>query len=260
MLTEQEIRELALKIRMIAGYKMPDDAEKLFDNFHARISESPDYILRLQKPENLKWYHTHLGGIGDAQLALKTSYYHKENVRKIIDAMFAIEGLSEIVAKIDPIATIGIGHGNTIKLDSEYHSYLLSLRRCLEYVSVGLAAYFRSEVNSFRALRKALSNAVKRGDALAARLTEIHSFWLPKFDFLISNSDRRSLRDEISHYKHVPAGTFNITRRGLILVGGGEQLTGVDKTELTEFLNQRTDDVLACLKELLKTFIDAPKS
>jgi hypothetical protein len=64
------------------------------------------------------------------------------------------------------------------------------------------------------------------------------------------------VRDRIAHYEFVPAGVLNISARGFVLMGGGEEI-GLDAspTLLRDVLTRRTGELFACISELLSRFV-----
>ena len=58
----------------------------------------------------------------------------------------------ECLAKRDLVnipASTTIGLGNTLVWDFEYQAYVLSFRRCLDYLTRGIAAFFKQEFHPF---------------------------------------------------------------------------------------------------------------
>ena len=86
---------------------------------------------------------------------------------------------------------------------------------------------------------------------------------LIRFEFVLSEGDRKSLRDRISHYEYVQAGTINLSRRGFVLVGGGENLgfrrTGSVVT-LTEALDKHVTNLRGCLREMITEYVDSVRA
>lgn len=258
-----EIQELLTNIKSIAGYKSPPEIEGIFKGFHNYITNpQPAYITRLRENPKLEpWYHRHVNGIlGNTQSALACVLYHRDNLLSIERAIFELDAIQKCKNIISERSTIGIGHGNSLKLDFEYQAYILAVRRCLEYMTYGLYSYFKNHTHSFRELSGALESFVKKGNPVAIALTETHQIWRPKFNSVVADERGNSIRDRISHFEHIPAGTLNISSRGLVLVGGGEDLNlGVNSALISEILNKRTDNLVNCIKAFIDAFISAPK-
>jgi hypothetical protein len=260
---QNDIQELLSAVRGIAGYKLPQETERIFKNFHSYITNpEPDYITKLrQNPKTEYWYHRHVNGIlGNTQSALACVLHHRDNLLGIEKAIFELDVIQKCKSIISEKSIIGIGHGNSLKLDFEYQACIIAMRRCLEYMTYGFCSYLKNEINDFRTLSKTLKPFVKKGDPVAIALTKSHQIWVSKFDSIITGQHGRSIRDKISHFEHVPAGVLNLSFRGLVLVGGGESLNINNESPLlSEVLNARVNDLESCISYFIKAFIEAEK-
>jgi hypothetical protein len=167
---------------------------------------------------------------------------------------------SQVVQKLserDYVRALGNGTlalGNTLKWDFEYQAFVLAYRRCLDYLTRGLAAFFKQEFHSFRTLPKSL--AQQKPKSVADALISVHTKHRSNFDFVLSEG-RKSVRDKIAHYEWVAGGGINLTRHGFVLIGGGEALSFTQEfnsTRLTEALESRVRMLKACIDEMLTVF------
>src|ERR1700681_2601793 len=145
-------------VQAIAGYDLPQTARTAFLRFHALITSTPppEYITRWRSTPRLeKWYLAHAGGVLDnVQDALTGAYYHRDNVAEIESALLVRLERLGLKETVPPNSTVAFG--NTVKLDLEYQAFVLVARRCLDYLTRALAAYFKHDFHSFRDMPKSL--------------------------------------------------------------------------------------------------------
>ena len=155
-------------------------------------------------------------------------------------------------------STIGIG--NTRIWDFEYQAFILAYRRSLDYLARAIATYFRNDFHSFRTLGDFLLN--QKPEQVSQPLITLHTKFSPLFEFVISEGTRKSVRDKISHYEYVPVGAINLSRKGFVLMGGGEQL-GLDQNKgnmlLSEVLDTHMLNLRMCIREMMYCFVDSIK-
>ena len=83
------------------------------------------------------------------------------------------------------------------------------------------------------------------------------------FEFVLSEGNRKSLRDKISHYEYVPVGTINLSQRGFFLAGGGEELgtlNPIGTVMLSEILDGHVANLKGCIREMIYQFVDSLRS
>lgn len=253
------IGKCVVAVNEIAGIApIPDEQRYGFTRFHDYFTNpQPDWVTELRANEySLKWYLRLAGGIfSNVQGARRAVQYHLDRIIEIENEV--AEYLSHHDFSVIPK---GICHaiGNTQKLDVEYHALVLAYRRTLEYFAAGIAAYFKSDCNSFKGLPKILTRP-KNPQIITAPILQLVNEHKTRFDFVLSiENSRRSVRDTISHYEFVSAGTFNLTCDGLRLIGGGENLNfnGTPK-RLCDVLSERVGFLDTFLNETLVAFTNA---
>jgi hypothetical protein len=106
------------------------------------------------------------------------------------------------------------GFGNPRALDIEYQAFILTVRRCLDYLAGALACFFLREVDSFRTFPKSLSRT--SCPAVAAALIEAHTRHIHSLEFVLAVG-RKSVRNRIAHYEFVSAGSVNLTADGFFI-------------------------------------------
>jgi hypothetical protein len=147
-----------------------------------------------------------------------------------------------------------IGGGNAHILDAEYQAFILSCRRCLDQLVYGITQALKQEGNSFRKFAKQLRGT--KNQKLAMPILEVYELHREKFNgWLIENDEKKkSIRDQIAHYKSVRAGTLNVTARGVFVAGieGPRDLNGHTLTQVSATL---MNDTRLCFDELLSTFV-----
>jgi hypothetical protein len=100
---------------------------------------------------------------------------------------------------------------------------------------------------------------LKQGEVTQG-LISVHAKYSPLFDFVLSEGNRKSLRDKISHYEYVPVGTINLSQRGFVLAGGGEQLGlshSMGAVTLSEVLDIHVSNLKCCVREMIYRFVDS---
>jgi hypothetical protein len=245
----------------IVGYELDEVERAPFLRFHAYLNREPvpDYLARWQGSSDLqRWYHQHVDGIlGDTQNALAAVCYHRN---RLVETERAVR---DVLAAFDYRAMLGDGTlalFNTRRWDFEYHSFLLAMRRCLDYLASSFAAYFQQPFNSFRRLPKFLNRQKepsRLGVAEALRNTyDRHS---PRFAYLLSESGSRSVRDRIAHYQFVSVGCLNLNRDGLLLAGSDQPMGSRPKGEdsLETMVVRETTALRECLADFIDSFVEA---
>lgn len=241
----------------IAGFDIPSGRQAAFQRFHASISDPPPaYVTAMRStPASEKWYHRHVNGVlGDVRGALAAAHYHKDNLARIErDLLAALAGCG----LVERMGRSTMALGATRKLDFEYQAFVLACRRALDYLAGAVGAYFRTEASSFRSLPRTLRSASPA--PVAHAVVAAHGRHAAALDFIMAEG-RRSVRNRIAHYEFVSAGSINISRRGLMLVGGGEELrigAAPSGAALDEVLAARLDQLHACVDDVLASFVSA---
>lgn len=253
------IRQCFRDIEAIAGFRLTPQQRASFLRYHAYITTDPkpQYIAELRSAG--RRHHIHVNGIlGDAQNALACVYYHLTHLDQMEIAVEQVIESSGLRERLGESATAG---GNTLALDFEYQAFVLGTRRCLDYLTRGLAIYFKNDFHSFRRFDNFLAGA--NPQRVAAPLREAHGRHVANFDFVLSESERRSTRDRISHYEFVPAGVVNISKRGFVLAGGGENLlphSGSPIPTLRQVLQSHATNLQNCIDDFLDTFVAASRT
>lgn len=238
-------------ITAVAGYRLTDDRRAPFLSFHRFITSAPEptYIGRLR---GSRWYNRHVDGVlGHVQNAVACVWYHHDNLRLIEDSVARIFVGSEAQSLLGDST---IGGGNTIRWDAEYQAFVLAVRRCLDYLARAIAAYFRNDHHSFRKMPSLLNNVKPK--EVASEIRSVIETHIPAFEYVLSDGNKKSIRDLLSHYEYISAGVLNISRHGFVMAGGGEQLS-VGKWEggLGTVITGRAEHLQQCVAAVLEQFI-----
>lgn len=253
-----EIQGCLAVVKSIAGFELAAVDRQSFRYFHSYITNpQPDFITAWRAdPQLEKWYHRFVNGfLGDVQNTLACVLYHHGRLKAIESAVI------ENIEKFDYRKVIGnstMALGNTLVWDFEYQAFILAYRRCLDYLARAVCPYFRNDFHSFRTLGTFLGK-LKQGEVTQG-LISVHAKYSPLFDFVLSEGNRKSLRDKISHYEYVPVGTINLSQRGFVLAGGGEQLGLSHSTgavTLSEVLDSHVSNLKCCVREMIYRFVDS---
>jgi hypothetical protein len=142
---------------------------------------------------------------GSLREGLATTRYH-------LDRVELLEGQITAIAKAHENALFG--QGMTLGLHSrplvaEYQAFELALRRSLEYLAGGIAAYFKTEGNRIRTLHKTVAGRAPKtaSFAIIARLKASNIE-----ELIGARSGPKSVRDRLAHHESVSPGVVNIGR------------------------------------------------
>jgi len=250
----EEMRKFWGCMQETAGFHLSTAECEPFVLFHRYITEpEPPFITRWRgDPKKERWYRLLVDGVlGNVQNSFACVRYHQERARTI---EVAARSCFEKAGVKDRLGNSTVGGGNTLALDFEYQAYVLAYRRCLDQFARALAAYFRNDHHSFRHLPKLLKKA--KPTAVAEAISAVIEKRSVSFDFVLSAPGENSVRDRIAHYEFVPAGLMNISSRGFVLMGGGEELgLGASSAVLGDVLTRRTEELFGCIAELLSVLV-----
>lgn len=169
-----------------AGYRLPEDARQGFLSYHAYVASTPppSFISTWRGDAKLEhWYHRHVNGVlGNVQNAVACAFYHRDRLLHIEEAV-----LSELEKHNyqEVLGNSTVGLGNTLKWDFEYQAFVLAVRRCLDYMTRALSAYFQDKSHSFRQWPKFLGHAKPK--EVAEALLAIHLAHARRFDYVLSD-------------------------------------------------------------------------
>jgi hypothetical protein len=256
-----EIQGCLKVVDSIAGYKLGVADRQPFLYFHNYLTNpQPDFItVWREDPKQEKWYHRFANGIcGDVQNTLACVLYHYDHLVSI--ERNVMEGIEKFnYRKALKNSTMALG--NTLVLDFEYQAFILALRRCLDYLARAISTYFRNDFHSFRRFGEFLQK--QNRPLVTKRLIELHVKYNAAFEFVLSDGERKSVRDKISHYEYVPAGCINLSQRGFMLIGGGEELGFSGKNSsvlLSEVLQRHVSNLRNCIRELINAYVDGMRA
>ena len=242
-------------VESITGYTLKEFDRTPFLNFHEYITNpQPDFITNWRNdPAQEKWYHKFTNGIlSDVQNTFACVLYHYDHIINMEQAV--IKGIKKYNYK-NVLKSSTFVIGNTLALDFEYQAFILAVRRCLDYLARAISAYFKNDFHSFRKFGEFLKK--KDSPLLTKHLIDLHAQYIEKFEFVLSKGDRKSVRDQISHYGYISAGCINLGQKGLILAGGGEKLGPAGKDTSVVLLSTALQKHMANLRSCVRCFITA---
>lgn len=252
-----EIQGCLSVVESVAGYKLSASDRQPFLYFHSYLTNpQPEFITTWRNDSSQeKWYHKFVNGVlGDVQNTLACVLYHH-------DRLMAIErDVMEGIEKYNYRQVLGnstVALGNTLIWDFEYQAFILAVRRCLDYLARAVSAYFKNDFHSFIRLGNFLGKQNK--PLVTTRLIELHGKYSAEFDFVLSEGNRKSIRDKISHYEYVPVGCINLSQRGFMLAGGGEELGIGGKNgsaTLSEVLQRHITNIRSCIRDFINAYVD----
>ena len=252
-----EIQGCIKAVESVTGFKLSAVDEQPFRYFDKLLtSPQPAFILAWRADPKLeKWYHRFAGGFSDVHHTMACVLYHHDRINEIETKV--IEGIEKFNYR-EVLGNSTIALGNTLIWDFEYQAFILAYRRCLDYLARAICTYFKNDFNSFRKLGDFLLKA--KPESVAYALIPVFEKYFNLFEFVLSEGNRKSVRDKITHYEYVSVGVINLNTRGLILAGGGEQI-GISKPSeaeiLSEILNRHVDNLKNCIREMIYCFVDS---
>lgn len=122
------------------------------------------------------------------------------------------------------------------------------------------ADYFKTESNSFRSLPKTIAKMAP--SEVVEAIQAAHARHVADLDYIMAEG-RKSVRNRIAHYEFVAAGVINLSRRGFVLLGGGEGLgmpRGATEARLQDVLSSRLERLHACVADMIDSFVHAARS
>lgn len=255
MFYSSEMQTCLAKVREIAGYELSAKNKTPFLTFHKFITDpQPDFISKLRADSKKEhWYHALVNGVlGNVQGSFSCLLYHQERVAQTEHALMDVLQAHDIKG-LPTNGTLSLG--GTSVLDFEYQAYVLAFRRCLDQLACSLAAFFKNKYSSFRTLPNFLGHQKPR--EVASKLAEVHAKHISNFEFVLSEGGVTSVRDRIAHYEFVQAGCFNLSTRGIVLVGGGESLNlpGSAAKTLTDTIQFKSNSLHQCITEMIDVFV-----
>ncbi|UUF15193.1 MULTISPECIES: hypothetical protein [Flavobacterium] len=248
-------------IESILGYKLSAGDKQSFLFFHNYITNpEPEFLINWKNdPTREIWYHKFSNRIlGDVQNAFPCVLYHFDKLVELEGKLFS--GIEKFNFRDAIGKNCGVGGGNTLIFDFEYQAYILAYRRCLDYLARAIGTYFMQDFNSFRKLGSFLKKLNR--PIVTEPLIKLHEKYSPCFDFVLSEGNKKSVRDIISHYEFVSVGTINLNNRGIIIASGGKNdfvLYGEKNLLLSEVLHNQVSNLKLCIREFIYIYVDSIK-
>lgn len=248
-------------IESVLGYKLSAIDKQPFLFFHNFITNpQPEFISNWRNDSKREiWYHKFTNRIlGDVQNAFPCVLYHFDKLVDLENSL--LSGVEKYNYRKIISQNSGMGGGNTLIFDFEYQAYILAFRRCLDYLARAICSYFMQDYNSFRTLGEFLKKINR--PIVAEPLITLHEKYSQNFDFVLSDGERKSVRDIISHYEFVSVGTINLSKRGIVIAGGGKNefiIYGEGNMLLSEVLQKQVSDLRLCISEFIYTYVDSIK-
>jgi hypothetical protein len=253
------LKECFQFIESILGYKLSPADRQPFLYFHSYLTDpQPRFITDWRNDSKKeKWYNKFSNRIlGDVQNAFPCVLYHYERLLNLENSLFT--GIEKFKYREMIGRNSSMGGGNTLIFDFEYQAYILAYRRCLDYLARAIGTYFIQDFNSFRKLGEHLKKLNR--PTVTESLIKVHEKYSPNFEFVLSDGERKSVRDIISHYEFVSVGTINLSKRGIVIAGGGKNefiLYGERNLLLSEVLQKQVSDLRLCIREFIYTYVES---
>ena len=243
------------EIAAVADFELSGEAARPFVEFVHWVNARPAFIARWRADPvaETRDYLRFMIVSDGARSAYAAACYHLGRLKQIEAAVNAVLSRYDFTDQLPPNSVAAIGRMR--QLDFEYQAFVLAYRRCLDYLAWGLSTYFKEKQSSYRKFGKTLASA--HPSTVAVALKAAYDRHSQKFKFVMGAERGQSVRDRISHYEFVQAATINVGVNGHRFVGGGEKLRltdPADRRSLSEILEERANDLHACISDFLTTF------
>ncbi|MBI1923275.1 hypothetical protein HYR99_03390 [Candidatus Poribacteria bacterium] len=213
-----------------ASFELPEPTKKKFLSVHSLITTTPQLAtlsrLTIEGGSRKDWLKRFTSAVlDDVQEGLAASYYHLANIEHIEQEVIsaALSTLAHLEQKIGTT----VGGGNTRKLNFEYQAFAFSIRRTMEYLAASVNAFFKRDGNRIRDLVASIKGAEPTELREKVR-TKAEKLLQGLQDLLPPSRDDLSVRDQLAHWKTVPAGHLNVTwtPTGILVgfAGGGQNI------------------------------------
>lgn len=233
----ESINPLLNAIFRVVGYQLPRDKHLTFNQLQfLNLKRSNLSLGHLSQVGSAKdWYMRFDETVREVRVGLTACYYHVESVAKL--EAILLETVRSYLPSLNLQLGQGVAGGHYERLAFEYHAYIMTLRRALDYFAGSAGCYFKRDVTSIRRLKKNIAESQPSSvrDRISARIDRLTRA-IP--DTFASREHAKSKRDLLAHYENIDVGTLNIFRstddRHLVgLAGGGEELSGGDLLRIT---------------------------
>jgi hypothetical protein len=253
------------RIVKVANVALPDALDAALNDASLFVGnqEIPASLEHLKPvPGKRDWLELMRMRMGYTLEALAMAHYH---VLRVIEIEAQIR--RTLIEGLEPMPNSNLGFNSRI-LNAEYQAFVFALRRSLEYFAAAAAAYFKTECSRIRTVAAVVRP--RQPSDLAKSVAGTIEAGLEALPDLLSTGNDQSVRDRLSHYEYVPAGTFNaawspdgeLTR--VALVEGGERLPGLEgePRELSEVLTSQFEAAAGIVVDTYRVlgFIAATRS
>lgn len=215
----------------------------------------PTFVNDWQSDERkARWFKPFINGfVFDVANTMSIIEYHNTRLTSFHNQIFQV---IEQTGLRDQLHNTTMAARNTLALDAEYQALILASRRCLDYSVRSFACFFQNDFHSFNKFSNFLNNHIH---TVASELAKKHADFKQRFEgSLISVGTSKSTRDLLSHYNFVSAGCLNISQSGILIAGGGENLSPWENGKLLIDATQELVDLIRnWLRDSVDTIIDA---
>ncbi|MBI2955803.1 MAG: hypothetical protein HYY26_00690 [Acidobacteria bacterium] len=265
---EQEYREglelyaraqrLLATLRDSVGFELAEGTRQRFLRLHHVINATPrlPILERLVPTRDLHRHWLRIftdSAIGYTQEGLAACYYHLNNLGSLESEMVTLVVSHVDELRLQPGQVMAVG--NTRRLDFEYQAFVLAVRRTLEYFAVSVGAFFKREAHRIRGLADSIRGS--EPEEISTRAITRLNASLNQIAYVLPLAEQMTtIRDQLAHWRPVPAGTLNITRGPdriyVGLLGGGQNLRlWNSEVEVRPTLREENGVVIGLLSPLL---------
>lgn len=208
----------------VVDFHLPHETMSRFSRIIEEIERKPPMVARLTEAGGSRrdWYSRFGNGVAwSVYEGLAASYYHAENAEELEARM--VRRCTDALEKLEAPDWPSVTELYTHKLNFEYQAFQLAARRTLDYLSVAVAAFFKTDCSSINDL----TGALKQRELPEVRDRVVACVEGARED-LADVIEKPNVRDEIAHYEAVEAGTLKImwgkNMTIVSLAAGGEKL------------------------------------
>lgn len=238
------------ELRREVDFDIPQADQQPWVQFIEWTNTRPPFVARWRADERQerRCYARLVDAIDASRSAYVGAIYHLDRVRTIEMKVREILSGYDFHSALPKGSSAAIGRCR--QADFEYQAFIFAYRRSLEYLAWGLSTYFAAETDSFKKFGRV---GTWKPEPVAQAMAASYSRHIDKFEFALSAERGRSVRDRLAHKEFIPAFHVNVGPFGyrLFTLEAGMR---PETRSLTDLLEERIQNLHACITDMLSTF------
>lgn len=241
-------QEYQRRITPIVSCRLTPNITQAFDGFLDLIN-TPENFTSLKKWEerNPNWKEILITGINsNTRKSLTITAYHAVRIDELNNQV--VNALKDFPLALNEV----MGGGDMTVLDAEYQAFILAARRTLDQLTYAISGFFKNECSSFRKLGTFLHKQEKLKIYSEPLLKIYNSHEIQFHDWLLSRTDKQSIRDILAHQKSISVGTLNVTTHGIFFVGTDAPSPEFRQQNISEVVMKLFQKLTICINDLIQ--------